>query len=197
MSHEAERPPEESGVDLYWIPLGAGAHVVRLSGRAFEAVSAAVGRRARRDLYHSALVVHRPDASWVVEVAPVPDAGGDRGVVGVGAVGSSLLGRVRVFRYEVRCWPEGSIPDLAAAVDSPVRALDGLDRADRVLGLVQEVPTPVWGRRRPCTTEMWNSNSVTSWVLTRAGADIGHLRPPAGGRAPGWAAGIEVARRQG
>ncbi len=27
-------------VDLYWIPLGAGQHVVRLSGRLFEAISA-------------------------------------------------------------------------------------------------------------------------------------------------------------
>jgi hypothetical protein len=47
-------------VDLYWIPLGAGAHVVRVSGKVFEAVSAFVQRRGRCDLYHSALVVHVP-----------------------------------------------------------------------------------------------------------------------------------------
>ena len=35
------------GVDLYWIPLGAGAHVVRISGRMYEAIAARLQRRAR------------------------------------------------------------------------------------------------------------------------------------------------------
>jgi hypothetical protein len=30
------------GVDLYWLPLGAGGHSVRLNGRLFEAVAARV-----------------------------------------------------------------------------------------------------------------------------------------------------------
>lgn len=46
-----------AAVDLYWIPLGAGANVVRISGKFFEAASALVARRSRCDLYHSALVV--------------------------------------------------------------------------------------------------------------------------------------------
>jgi hypothetical protein len=29
-----------ASIDLYWIPLGAGAHVVRLSGKAYEAIKA-------------------------------------------------------------------------------------------------------------------------------------------------------------
>src|SRR5438874_2046979 len=41
-----------SRVDLYWLPLGAGGHSVRLNGRAFEAASAAIERRPTRDLYH-------------------------------------------------------------------------------------------------------------------------------------------------
>ena len=52
------RPP---GLDLYWIPLGAGARVVRVSGTVYEAVSALLQRRPRRALYHSALVAITDD----------------------------------------------------------------------------------------------------------------------------------------
>ena len=43
-------------LDLYWVPLGAGARVVRMSGRVYDSVIALAQRRQRRDLYHSALV---------------------------------------------------------------------------------------------------------------------------------------------
>jgi hypothetical protein len=43
---------------------------------------------------------------------------------------------------------------------------------------------------------MWNSNSVIAWVIASSGIDAESIRPPAGGRAPGWRAGLEVARRQ-
>jgi hypothetical protein len=42
---------------------------------------------------------------------------------------------------------------------------------------------------------MWNSNSIVAWLLTSVGIDADRIPPPAGGRAPGWAAGITVARR--
>jgi hypothetical protein len=44
-------------VDLYWIPLGAGAGgaLVRWSGRLYETMAAARERRPRRNLFHSAL----------------------------------------------------------------------------------------------------------------------------------------------
>jgi hypothetical protein len=45
-----------AAVDLYWIPLGAGGHYVRLNGRVYEAVVAACAHRPRCDLYHAALV---------------------------------------------------------------------------------------------------------------------------------------------
>ena len=32
----------KAAADLYWIPLGAGAHVVRISGKLFEAASASL-----------------------------------------------------------------------------------------------------------------------------------------------------------
>jgi len=43
-----------AGIDLYWLPLGAGGHCVRLNGKVFEAVAARRQRRGRCDLYHSA-----------------------------------------------------------------------------------------------------------------------------------------------
>jgi hypothetical protein len=43
-----------SGVDLYWLPLGAGGHSVRLNGRVYEAVLARREKGASNDLYHSA-----------------------------------------------------------------------------------------------------------------------------------------------
>jgi hypothetical protein len=77
-----------------------------------------------------------------------------------------------------------------------VRLSDDEACARRVLGIVPQVPTPVWGRDELGTGEMWNSNSVISWLLARAGIETDNLRPPAGGRTPGWNAGLVVARRQ-
>ena len=96
-----------SSVDLYWLPLGAGGHSVRLNGRVFEAVAARLGRRLPCDLYHSALVVRVPEGRFVIEQAPISDCNGaERGVVGEGAVGSRWAGRFRLFRYELRRWRE-------------------------------------------------------------------------------------------
>jgi hypothetical protein len=191
-----EESPTVATVDLYWIPLGAGAHVVRMSGKLFEAISARLHRRRSCDLYHSALVVVVPDGRFVIEQTPVPRAKGEHhGAVVQGAVGTRLAGRFRVFRYEVRRWRDGIIPDVADAVASPVRVADDLARAAQVLDLVPFVPPLVWGRDERHTGEMWNSNSVTSWLLTRAGIDAGGIQPPRPGRAPGWGAGLVVAAR--
>jgi hypothetical protein len=193
------RAPAAGGaaVDLYWLPLGAGGHFVRLNGRLFEALAARIGRRAPRDLYHSALEVRLPEGRFVIEQAPVRDAhGARRGVVAEGAVGSRRAGRFRIFRYEIRRWRDGCIPDVGEAVDSPRRLTDDEHRARRVVEAVGDVPTPVWGRDDLATGEMWNSNSVIAWVLARSGIDATSIRPPSGGRAPGWRAGLVVARRQ-
>jgi hypothetical protein len=187
-----------SVVELYWIPLGAGQHVVRLSGRVFEAISARLHRRPPCDLYHSALVVIVAGSRFVIEQTPVPDAHGKRrGVVVEGPVGTRLAGRFRHFRYEVRRWRDGVIPDIAAAVSSPVCVSADLAQASLVLDLVPTLPPLVWGRDEHRAGEMWNSNSVTSWLLSRAGIDAGGIRPPLRGRAPGWHAGIVVASRAG
>jgi hypothetical protein len=76
-------------VDLYWLPLGAGGHFVRLNGRVFEAVAAPAARRPTCDLYHSALEVRASSRTFVIEMTPIRDThGGQRGVVAEGAVGS-------------------------------------------------------------------------------------------------------------
>ncbi len=187
-----------AAVDLHWIPLGAGGRCVRLNGRAFEAIAAARQRRPRRDLYHAVLVVDIGDERHTIELAPSPDGdGASRGVVATGAVGSRQLGRLRWFRYEVRCWRDGCIPDLGAAVGGPIRLTSDAGVAGRVLDLAAIVPVPVWGRDALHAGEMWNSNSVIAWIVAAAGLPAGDLRPPAGGRAPGWDAGLEAPQRIG
>src|SRR4051812_15440794 len=185
-----------AAVDLYWLPLGAGGHFVRLNGRVYEALKARLERRRACDLYHSALQVELPEATFVIEQAPVPDLSGEqRGVVAQGPVGARWAGRFRIFRYEIRLWLGGHIPDVAEAVDSPRRLTTDEAYARRVLELVGQVPTPVWGRDELDTGEMWNSNSIVAWVLARSGIEAADIHPPAGGRAPGWHAGVEVAAR--
>ncbi|MEP7223531.1 MAG: hypothetical protein ABI783_01060 [Actinomycetota bacterium] len=186
-----------SAVDLYWLPLGAGGHSVRLNGRIFEAVAARRTRRAPCDLNHTALEVHVPEGRFVIEQAPVRDTNGrERGVVAEGAVGSRWASRLRIFRYEVRCWRNGVIPDIREAVSSPQRLTDDRGSSQRVLDLVPHVPTAVWGRDELGGGEMWNSNSIISWLIERSGLNADAISVPVGGRAPGWDAGLVVARRR-
>jgi hypothetical protein len=188
--------PVPATVDLYWIPLGAGGRVVRLNGKVYEAIKAFIENRSRLALYHSALEVGVPDGRFVIESAPIRDQrGGERGVVAEGPVGVKWAGRFRLFRYEIRRWGGGSIPDASEAVSSPVRVANDLAPAQRVLELVPSVPILVWGRDELGAGDMWNSNSLISWLLVRAGVDTDPLQPPSGGRAPGWDAGLVVARR--
>jgi hypothetical protein len=187
----------EAAVELWWLPLGAGGWFVRGNGRIWETVQALRERRRPLDLYHCALEVRVPEGRFVVETCwPIPH--GDRAARGVaveGPVASRRLGRLRVFRYEVRRWRDGVIADAGAAVASPRRLSDDPLVARRLLELVGELPNPAWGRDELGTGEMWNSNSVIAWLLARAGLPTDTIRPPAGGRAPGWAAGLVVAGR--
>ncbi len=183
-----------AAVDLYWLPLGAGGHFVRLNGRLFETVAARAARRPACDLYHSALEVRVGTARFVIEQTPVPDAHGERrGVVAGGPVGARWAGRSRILRYEIRRWRDGRIPDLDEAVGGAMRLTTDEDRAQRVLDQVPRVPTPVWGRDELGTGEMWNSNSVIAWIIASSGIDAASIHPPPGGRAPGWNAGLAVA----
>lgn len=188
----------EPGIRIYWIPLGAGGSgFVRWNGRVYERFRASRERRAPLALYHTALEVTLPDGRYTIETAwPSPDADtASRGVAYEGPVFSHRLAGFRPFRYEVRCWLDGVIPDLAHAVGGPQRVSDDPATARRLLDLVPHVPHLVWGRHESGTDDMWNSNSVVSWLLAGSGVDTATIGPPPGGRAPGWGAGIAVTER--
>jgi hypothetical protein len=185
-----------AAIDLYWLPLGAGGRSVRWNGRIYEALAAFTQRRPARDLYHSALEVRLDANRYVIEMAPVwREAGTDHGVVRTGPVGARWLGHYRSFRYEVRCWRGGEIPDVAEAVASPQRVSDDPERTAQLLALLRRVPAFTWGRDPFRCGDMWNSNSLVSWLLASTGHDLARIQPPEGGRAPGWVAGLVLASR--
>ena len=191
MSNRPNDP--DAAVELYWIPLGAGPGraLVRVSGRLYERFAAHRAGRARQALYHSALRVRLGAKTYVIEMVPAwSNSGEERGTVSVGPVGVPGLGRSMLFRYEVRRWRDGVIDDRAYAVQSPVRLLTDRAHTVRLLEVVPLFPTATWGLDELRTGEMWNSNSLTSWVLAASGHDIDGLTPPEGGRAPGWRAGL-------
>ncbi|TPG14949.1 hypothetical protein [Pedococcus bigeumensis] len=72
------------------------------------------------------------------------------------------MGRSRLFRYEFRCWRHGTIPDIAAAVESPRRVSNDVAAARRLLELVPSFLRATWGRDEQGAGEIWNSNSLTS-----------------------------------
>ena len=132
----------------------------------------------------------------IENVWPIPDKDPTkRGVTVQGPVWSHWLGRFRMFRYEVRRWRGGSIADIAEAVGGPQRLTDDEAKARAVLEAAQTVPAKVSGRDVLHVGEMWNSNSVISWILTIAGIDASKIPPPAGGSAPGWRTGVIAAKQ--
>lgn len=187
----------EGRIDLFWIPLGAGGSgFVRWNGRLYEWFAARAEHRSRKQLFHTALKVQVPEGRFVVETMwPCPDRNGSvRGVVREAAVGAAWLARWRVFRYEVRCWRDGVLPDSDEAVGGPQLLSDDVGRARQLLALADSVPPLIWGRDQEGVGEMWNSNSVISWLLARSGLPMEKISPPSGGRAPGWRAGMLIAR---
>ena len=75
-------------------------------------------------------------------------------------------------------WIDGFIPDVVEAVESPQRLSEDRGCVDRLLELVPQVPTPVWGRDELRAGEMWNSNSVISWLVACCGLDSDSIQPP-------------------
>jgi hypothetical protein len=180
--------------DLWWLPVGAGGHFVVHTSHAWERLQALRDRRSAQRLFHAALEVFVGDVRHLVEMTPVTGApAGPRGVVATGPVASPLLGRSRLFRYEVRCWPGGVLPDRRYAVDSPTTLPLVLPGTRTLPAHVTTVPRLTWGRDRLGAGDMWNSNSLISWLLATCGVDARGISPPAGGRAPGWAAGTVAA----
>jgi hypothetical protein len=123
-----------------------------VNGLVFEAIAPRLQHRDRSDLYHSALEVHLPDGRFVIEQAPARGESRERVVVAEGPVGIRAAGRFRLFRYEVRRWRDGVIPDLAEAVESPQRLTDDPERARRLLEAISPSMSPgprVWVASSP------------------------------------------------
>ncbi len=149
------RGPDAS-IDLYWLPLGAGGHFVRLNGLVYEALVAAQrAADALRPLPLRAGGARADGLRFVVEQAPAWGVDGERGVVAEGAVGARAAGRFRLFRYEVRRWRDGVIPDIAEAVESPRRLSDD--------------PTRSRACSSSCRTCRRSSGVATSWAPARCG----------------------------
>lgn len=186
----------DASVRLYWIPVGAGQHAVRNSTSVFERIDAHRHHRPRRTLYHAALEVQLGADHWTVEMAPAwAGPGREHGVTTTGPVGIRRLGSSRFFRYEVRIWRDGSVPDLGYAVGGALHVPTDPVRTRRLLAAGARVPSLTWGRDELGLGDMWNSNSLVAWLLATSGHDVDSLAPPGGGRAPGWSAGLELARR--
>jgi hypothetical protein len=121
----------------------------------------------------------------------------DRGVAVTGPVGLRVLGRSRLFRYEVRCWRQGTLPDREWAVGGAVTVATDNATAQSLLQHTRQVPALTWGRQVPTSGDMWNSNSLVAWLLGVSGVPLTDPSPPAGGRAPGWAAGVALLHANG
>ncbi len=136
-----------SHADLWWLPVGAGGRVVVRTSRWWESLRALRARRAPRPLFHAALEVFDGEAGYVIEMTPAWGGPvGPRGVVAEGPVGSRRLGGSRLFRYEIRCWKDGVIPDRRWAVEPPRRLALSPAAAGALIARVGRAPRFVWGR---------------------------------------------------
>lgn len=187
----------DCSVELLWLPVGAEtSRFQQASLRLWEAIEAARSRRPRTALVHSALRVRTSDGTaYAIELTPEFQRGASPPVA-IGPVGMRSLGRFRLFRWALQCTPGGAFPDEQWATGEPQVLPTDCSTAETILGLARRIPRYTWGRRVRGTTEMWTSDSVISWLLYRSGIDLGAVAPPPGTRAPGWHAGLEVARRR-
>ncbi|MFS0699535.1 hypothetical protein AB6N24_06130 [Cellulomonas sp. 179-A 4D5 NHS] len=139
-------------------------------------------------LVHAVLEVMTGKVVRTVDMSPIWGKVAERRdvVVAVGPVGSRSLKWCPLFRYEVR------VVHGVGGLSAPVHVSDRFLLPGCVLDDLAEVPAYTWGRDDAGTGEMWTSNSVVAWLLERSG--VSTLEPPAGHRAPGWEAGVLMAR---
>ena len=112
--------PDDSFIDLYWIPVGAGTHLQALSLSLYEILAASVARRPRATLYHGALKLQLRGKSQTLELMPVPRHQANPPLM-TGPVGVRGADRLRRFRYQLYCADSDLFPDEKWAVGSPKR----------------------------------------------------------------------------
>ena len=101
-------------------------------------------------------------------------------------------------RFATRCADGTTAGYLTWTKPSRAQRLVDTDPATaaEILDAAEQVPVFTWGRDKLDCGDMWNSNSLTSWLLATAGIDMTTVNPPHGGRAPGWHAGLVLAARE-
>ena len=187
-----------ASVTVVWLPVGATGHVVRYAARTWECARALRAHRRPVPLFHPVLEVAVDGARHVIEMAPIRGRlPRERGVIAHGPVGLAWLGRFRLFRYEVRCWRDGVVDVRGGATGTRILLTDDATVARALLARVACVPLLTWGRTVSPAHEMWNSNSLVSWLLAGVEVDPERAAPPHRGGAPGWAAGLAVATSEG
>ena len=171
---------EASGIDLYWLPLGAGGHSVRLNGLVFEAIAARLAAPGP------------PTSTTRRSRSTCRRDGRDRAGAGVGrerrpgrrrrgSVGTRAAGRFRLFRYEVRRWRDGVIPDLAEAVESPRRLSDDRDLRAAVARARAGVADASLGSRRAAHGRDVELELAHLLAVVRSGLDVDSIRLPRAG----------------
>ena len=182
---------EDSFIDLYWIPVGAGKHLQSWSLALYEFLAAVCARRPRATLYHGALKIRLRGRSQTIELMTVPRRQPNPPLM-TGPLWIRGADRWRLFRYQLYSADSDRFPDEKWAVGSPKRLTTDPATVERLLESAPALPSHTWGRRAAGTTEMWTSDSATSWLLARSGIDLSQITLPEDGRAPGWKAGAEV-----
>jgi hypothetical protein len=95
---------------------------VRLNGIVYEALSLASIGAARVTSTTRRSTSGLRGGRFVIEMTPVRAGGGTKqDIVALGAVGSRRGSRFPIFRYEIRRWRDGYIPDVAEAVEPTAR----------------------------------------------------------------------------
>ena len=177
------------------MPVGAGTpRLQRASLRLWEAFEAARARRTRTVLYHSALKLHTEGRTRTLELMPAFIDSASPPLL-TGPVGAGLAGPPRPLPHQRVCTHRGGAPPRRWGGERAQGLAHDESVARAIIALAPAVPPYTWGRRVRGTSEMWTSDSVISWLLLRAGVDLAAMHIPAGGRAPGWEAGLEVASR--
>src|SRR5215211_3800770 len=59
-----------TAIALWWLPVGAGGHVVRHTSRWWELLDAHRAHRHPQPLFHAALEVRTGESNYVIEMAP-------------------------------------------------------------------------------------------------------------------------------
>ena len=195
-SSSPKGPSSPTAVDLYWLPLGAHGCSVRSKGRVFEAYAARRQKRPARELCIAVLEVTLGSDRFVIETTPVRSdcAAHDGALQGPMWGLPARLGRSPLLRYEVRRSSDCLIPEDPDAASGPRCVGRKEANARNLLGLVPQIPDLTWGRDQLGAGDAWNSNLMVAWLLGRSGHHVRDVVPPPRCRAPGWAAGLALAR---